>query len=174
MTVDPSTLLIVRFPDPVLRTPAAAVEAITDEVRAVAARMLELTVEADGLGLAAPQVGLSWRMFVTRGVGEGEPDRVYINPRLVSPGRDTEVREEGCLSLPGITVDVRRPRAVTIEATGLDGAMFTITRDDLLARVWQHEVDHLDGRLIIDSMNPMDRLANRKPIKQLEAAAQKK
>ncbi len=171
MPIDAEQLTIVRYPDPVLQRRADPVETIDDEVRAVAARMIELMYEAEGIGLAAPQVGLGWRLFVTRGVEDDEPDRIYVNPVLSEPGSVVEPFEEGCLSLPHVTVEVRRPTAIRIEATDLEGEVFALQRDDMLARVWQHEYDHLEGRLIIDNMSPMDRIANRKAIKQLENAA---
>lgn len=169
MTVDAARLRILTYPDAALRQVAEPVASIDDTVRAVAARMTELMYDAAGAGLAAPQVGLSWRLFVTRG-DETRPDLVYVNPELSDLDREIAMREEGCLSLPGINVDIRRPASATITARGLDGEPFTLTDDDLLARVWQHEVDHLDGVLIIDKMTPIDRLATRKTLKELEAA----
>jgi peptide deformylase len=132
--------------------------------------MLELMHEEEGAGLAAPQVGLSWRMFVTK-ADDRRPDLVYVNPALGELDLEIAVREEGCLSLPGITAEVRRPATATMTALDLQGSEFTLRDDGLLARVWQHEVDHLDGVLIIDKMTPMDRIANRKPLKELESAA---
>ena len=170
MALDVSRFVIVQYPDPALREIARPIDTIDDTVRAVAARMLELMHEADGAGLAAPQVGLPWRLFVTR-ANEGHPDRVYINPRLAALGGDMDVRPEGCLSLPGITLDLRRPSTATVTAEDLDNRTFTVADDDLLARVWQHEHDHINGVLIIDKMTPMDRIANRKLIKELESAA---
>ena len=168
MTIDVAGLEIVVYPDAVLRAVAEPIETIDETVRAVAARMLELMHEVDGAGLAAPQVGLSWRMFVTRG-REEHPDRVYVNPRLTRVDGDMEVRSEGCLSLPGITLDIRRPAAATVTARDLEDRERVLMDNDLLARIWQHEMDHLDGILIIDKMTPMDRIANRKLLKELEA-----
>ncbi|MHC4219112.1 MAG: peptide deformylase [Planctomycetota bacterium] len=170
MSIDVAHLRILHYPAPALRTIAKPVERIDPTVAAVAARMLELMKEADGAGLAAPQVGLAWRMFVTK-ADDRRPDLVYVNPVLRELDPEIAPREEGCLSLPGITVDVRRPEAATMTAQDLEGREFTLRDDDLLARVWQHEVDHLDGVLIIDKMTPIDRIANRKPLKDLEAAA---
>jgi peptide deformylase len=167
--VDPSNLRILSYPAPALRDAARPITDVDDTVRAVAARMLELTRAVKGVGLAAPQVGLPWRLFVTTGVN-GDPDRVYVNPAL-ELGRDLVVREEGCLSIPGISVEIRRPASVAICALDLDGVLFTLHDDDLLARIWQHETDHLDGILIIDRMSPLDRLATRKALRELEAAA---
>ena len=171
MPVDPLRLRIVTYPDPVLRQPAEAVTEFNDEVRGVAHRMLELMREAPGVGLAAPQVGLSWRVFVANPTGEPGDDRVFINPEIVGASRDVAAMEEGCLSLPEIRGEVQRPRRVTVRAIDLDGERFELTSDELPARVWQHEIDHLDGVLIIDKMTRMDHLANRRPLKALEAGA---
>lgn len=176
MDVDPSDLEIVHFPDPVLRARTQEVDPSDPTVRAVAARMIELMHEADGVGLAAPQVGLSWRMFVTN-AGDADPvDRVFCNPRLGYAAPDgsrspLESMEEGCLSLPGIHCEVRRPRHASIEAVDLDGNPVSMAAEGFLGRVWQHEFDHLEGALIIDKMGTRDRLANRRAIRELEAAA---
>ncbi len=171
MPVDVDKLKIVSYPHPVLREKAQPIEAVNDEVRAVAERMIELMHEARGVGLAAPQVALPWRMFVANPTGESDDDRVYINPALTEPSRDTEMSEEGCLSLPGINAPIMRPIGITITATDLDGNTFTETSDQLPARVWQHENDHLNAVLIIDKMTPNDLRVNRKAIAALEAGA---
>jgi len=171
MHVDPAELSIVTYPARILKERARPLEAVDDEVRAVAHRMIDLMHEAEGVGLAGPQVGLPWRIFVTNGRADDPEDRVYINPRLELERGDLESDEEGCLSLPGITVQVRRPPVATITALDIDGHEFSRTAEGMLARIWQHEYDHLDGVLILDRMSPIDRLANRKAIKELEAAA---
>ncbi|HEX7009705.1 MAG TPA: peptide deformylase [Phycisphaeraceae bacterium] len=161
----------MTYPDPVLRARAQPVAAVTEEVRQVAQRMIQLMHEAPGVGLAAPQVGLPWRMFVANPTGEPGQDRVFVNPVLIHPSRQTETREEGCLSLPGITAEITRPLAITIEAYDEHGNRFELHGQGLDARVWQHEVDHLDGVLIIDRMTPMDRMANKRAIQELERSA---
>lgn len=168
--MDVSSLHILHYPHPALRRRAEPVETVTDEVLAVARRMLELMHAAPGVGLAAPQIGLSWRLFVANPTGEPADDRVFVNPEIVDPSRDVAPMEEGCLSLPDVRGEVRRPIRATVRATGLDGEAFELTSDALPARVWQHETDHLDGVLILDKMAPMDRLANRRTLKALEAA----
>lgn len=170
MSVDPASLTILRYPHPSLLRVAKPVAEITDETRAVAARMLELMRQARGVGLAAPQVGLAWRLFVTNSGEEDEPDRVYVNPVLRQPEGGLEAHEEGCLSLPDVLGDVWRPPTITIEATDLEGNQFTLRSSELLARVWQHEYDHLDGRLIIHRFGQMAKLANRRVLKELERA----
>lgn len=168
MPVDIARLRIVQYPDPVLRTAGQALPAVTDEVRQVARRMLELMHQAPGVGLAAPQVGLGWRLFVANATKEPGDDRVYINPVLSDPSRELEDVEEGCLSLPQVNAQIRRPVGITIQATDLEGKRFTETSSELPARIWQHEMDHLDGILIIDRMAPIDRLANRRALRDLE------
>lgn len=170
MSVRVESLAIVNYPHPVLREKAQPIEQVDDEVRAVAQRMIELMHQAPGVGLAAPQVGLPWRMFVANPTGEEGDDRVYINPEIVELTGGNAARDEGCLSLPNITVEVTRPAGAKIHATGLDGEAFEDAADELLARIWQHEYDHLDGVLIIDKMSPMDRMANKRAIRELEEA----
>jgi len=177
--INPATLRIRTYPDPVLRERARPVPTVTAEVRAVAARMLELMNEVEGIGLAAPQVGLPWRMFVCfvpesedRSPKDNPPTAsaapaVYINPRLSAFSRDLVPYDEGCLSLPDINGEVRRPSQVTIDALDEHGKPFTARAADLLARCWQHEMDHLDGVLIIDKMTPASRLKNRAAVKHL-------
>lgn len=166
--IDPRALKVVNYPDPVLRRVADPVPEIDDTVRAVAARMVELMHERRGVGLAAPQVGLSWRLFVANPTQELDGDRVYINPRLVDPSPETSARDEGCLSLPEVTAEITRPVAITLEATGLDGEPIRETSDDFAARVWQHEFDHLEGVLLLDRMTRVDKMANKRAVRDLE------
>ncbi|MBX3359528.1 MAG: peptide deformylase [Phycisphaeraceae bacterium] len=185
MPVDPESLYIVEYPDPILRRKAAEVPAVNDEVRAVARRMIELMHEAEGVGLAAPQVGLAWRMFVAH-VPEGEDrsasadpptasvlPQVFVNPVLTHHPGPLEPLAEGCLSLPEVTGDVFRPAVVSITATDLDGERFSLTAAGLLGRCFQHEMDHLDGVLILDRMTQMSRLKNRSHIRELERSAKR-
>jgi peptide deformylase len=167
--LDPDSLQIVWYPDPILRQPAKPVDRIDDQVRRVAGRMLSLMHQAPGVGLAAPQVGVSWRLFVANPTGEPADDLVFVNPVLTNPSSATEDHEEGCLSLPHINAIIRRPRAITITAMDLNGRTFSLAAEGLPARIWQHEYDHLDGILILDRMLKIDKLANREALRQLEA-----
>jgi peptide deformylase len=188
MSIDPESLAIRYYPDPVLRKKASEIEGATDEVREVAARMIDLMSQARGIGLAAPQVGLSWRLFVAHvppsvaeerdadEPPEGTQDTtehpmVFINPRLSDFSRDLVPWDEGCLSIPDITGHVRRPSLVSITATGLDGEEFTIAASGLLARCLQHEYDHLEGVLIIDKFTQLSKVKNRSAIRELERGA---
>lgn len=186
MPVDPARLHVVIYPEAVLRKKAAPVAAVTDEVRAVAKAMIELMYDEEGIGLAAPQVGLPWRMFVVdvperdgRSARETPATAttgplVYINPTLKPvAGCPLDTAEEGCLSLPEIRGDVIRPRAITISALDIEGTPFTQTGAGLLARCWQHENDHLDGVLIIDKMTQLSRMRNRSAVRDLERGAER-
>ncbi|MFP4144679.1 MAG: peptide deformylase [Phycisphaeraceae bacterium] len=168
--VHPDKLAIVLYPDPVLRETCQPVQQIDEQVQAVARRMLELMHHAHGVGLAAPQVSLNWRLFVANPSGEPDDNRVFINPTLVSLSRETATQEEGCLSIPHVTAEITRPTGVTIRALDLQGQPFQLTSDELPARVWQHEYDHLDGVLITDRMTRVDRMANKRALRELEAA----
>ncbi|MSQ90355.1 MAG: peptide deformylase [Phycisphaerales bacterium] len=164
---------LVLHPDPILRRRADPVEMIDAGIAALAADMFRIMKESHGLGIAAPQVGASKRIFVTEGPkGDGSDDRVFINPTALCVDGLLESRDEGCLSLPDIRGTVRRQPHVIIEALGLDGARFTLEASDLMARCWQHEMDHLDGVLIIDRMSVIDRIVNRKRLRALEASGE--
>ena len=180
MAVDPASLRIEVYPAPTLRRVAQPVEDITPEVRQVIVRMAELMYEAEGIGLAAPQVGLAWRIFMChvpaaedRSPEEDPPtanDRleVFINPAIEAAEGAPEPLEEGCLSLPDIRGDVLRPPLVTISATDIEGRRFTRRAAGLLSRCWLHEFDHLEGVLILDRMTQMGRLKNRSAVRSLE------
>ncbi len=170
MSVDPAQLRIVTWPHPVLLQGSEPVDPADENVRAVARRMLELMREADGVGLAAPQVALPWRLFVTHAPEIDPVDRVFINPELKLGRGELITEEEGCLSLPGINVQVRRPDEAEITAVNLEGQSVTRSASGMLARIWQHESDHLNGVVLVHKMNPMDRLATRKTLKELKAA----
>lgn len=182
MTVDPASLDILHYPHPALRAKAATVSHVTDEVRHVASRMIELMLREQGIGLAAPQVGLPWRVFVCHvpPLHGRDPDSdpagatprptVYVNPVLSNPTGPVEPADEGCLSIPDVVGRVLRPPIITISAFDLEGRPFTQTAHGLLARCWQHECDHLDGVLILDRMAQMDRIRNRRLIRELERA----
>ena len=144
--------------DAVLRKKAAPVEVIDDSLRKLASDMIETMYRQEGLGLAAPQVGVSLRMFVYDNVAVpyGTDPQVIINPEIVE--MEGKVRgEEGCLSIPELKDQVERAERVTIEGLDLDGNEIEIEAEGLAARIFQHESDHLDGVLFIDRVGPMKR-----------------
>ena len=172
MTIDVTTLSIVYYPNDMLRQKAREVEPNDANVQEVARKMIELMFEHNGVGLAAPQVGLPWRLFVTQDLDNEGEGIVWMNPELETVDDTCEVEEEGCLSLPEIRADIRRPIGIRISGYDIAGQSRSCESDDFIARVWQHEYDHLEGVLIIDKMSAMDKLVNRKLIKQLERSAQ--
>ena len=139
---------IRQYPDPALRLRANEVEQFDEALRSLAERMTELMEDAQGVGLAATQVGVLQRLFVFA-VGEDEP-RVLVNPKIVEQSGESETADEGCLSLQRVLVPVERSCRVTIAAQDLDGDDLRLELDELAARVAQHELDHLDGVLILD------------------------
>ncbi|MHC4982016.1 MAG: peptide deformylase [Planctomycetota bacterium] len=165
--VEIAKLRLLYYPDPRLREVCTPVEVPDEDVRKLTERMFELMFAARGIGLAAPQVGVPVRLFVVSPRSDGEDRRVYINPRIISAD-GSQQEEEGCLSFPGITCKLKRYDVVTIRATGLDAEEFEETCEELTARIFQHEIDHLDGRLLVDRMSSVAKLANRGPLRELE------
>ena len=143
---------IRQFPDAALRLQAKPVETFDDDLQRLARRMLLLMHEANGIGLAATQVGVVKRMFVFT-VREGE-DAAVVNPEIVERSEETEVADEGCLSLQGVTVPVERSVAVTLVGKNEHGEDVRYELREMPARAAQHELDHLDGVLIIDRTTP--------------------
>lgn len=168
MSIDTSSLKIILYPDPRLRKPCQHVDKFDDDLAQLARRMLELMREAEGIGLAAPQVGIPLRLFVCNITDDPAADRVLVNPTLSNLQGELE-SEEGCLSIPDVTVKLLRAESCTLSAVDLTGKPIVEVADELLSRCWQHECDHLDGRLIIDRMSEADKIANRRVLKQLEA-----
>ncbi len=149
-------LNIIHYPHPTLRHVSKPVKRVDAELRAMIARMFELMYEHQGVGLAANQVDLPYRLFVanpTGDPGDSEAEHVFINP-VLRAGKGQAEGEEGCLSIPGVVGPVMRKAKITIEAYNLRGETFTGELDDLFARIVQHETDHLDGKLFIDRLTP--------------------
>jgi peptide deformylase len=164
---DLSALRIVRFPDPRLRQPGVELAVIDGAVRALTERMFELLFEARGVGLAAQQVGIAARLFVASPSFHEDDRRVYINPHLISLEGSQET-DEGCLSFPGISTRIKRYNFATVRALNLDGVAFEETGEEMTARIFQHETDHIEGRLLVDRMGSVAKLANRRALRELE------
>ena len=187
--VDPAKLRIELYPTDVLRmkaSPVAVEHGLDESMLAVADRMVDLMRSAQGIGLAAPQVGLPVRLFVAHVPADPDADQepseipdssdepqAFFNPEIIEFSKDLEPYDEGCLSLPGITGEVNRPSTVTMRAIDIKGNEVELKATGLLARCWQHEIDHLDGVLILDKMTQMSRLKNRARIKSMEKAARR-
>ncbi len=145
-------LRITKLGEEVLRQKAQPVEDINDEIRQLAKDMMETMIDADGVGLAAPQIGRSIRMFVIK--ADDDIERVFINPQIIRTSNEVGPYDEGCLSIPQVYETIVRPLAVTVQAYDENGKRFTLDADGLLARCIQHENDHLDGVLYIDRGDP--------------------
>lgn len=143
--------------DPVLRKKAEPVDAVDDEVRNLMDDMLETMYEADGVGLAAPQIGVGKRVIVIDVREPDVPPFGLVNPVIVERSEAVDRGEEGCLSIPGLREIVERSERVVVEGLDREGNAVRIDADGLLARALQHEVDHLDGILFIDRVSPLKR-----------------
>jgi peptide deformylase len=166
---------IVQYPHPALRHPAEPLTAIDRQVHLDAARMLELMYEHKGLGLAANQVFLPYRIVVLNPTGDPQQrdkEEVLLNPVILERKGVIE-GEEGCLSFPGLFQKIRRAKTVTVQAYDLRGQVISKVVSDLESRLWQHEVDHLDGILFIDKMGTIARLASRNVLREFEGDFQR-
>jgi peptide deformylase len=158
------------YGDPVLRKTAAPVEAFDDSLRALVEEMIEALRAANGVGLAAPQVGVSSRVVVIDTEYGEAPPRVLINPEIISASEETVAEDEGCLSLPGISLDVKRSAQVSVRAQNEKGEVYTIENaSGLLAKALQHEIDHLNGILFIDHVSAVQRGLLRGKLKKISA-----
>jgi peptide deformylase len=155
-----SKLPIITLPDPLLRITSQPIERVDDEVRRLADDMLETMYDAPGIGLAAIQVAVPRRLLVID-VNDKEKEEpnpiVMINPEILKLGDQLAPYEEGCLSIPDVRVEIERPSTVSVRYLDRDGRQQQIDADGLLATAIQHEMDHLDGRLIVDFMSRLKR-----------------
>jgi peptide deformylase len=166
-------LKIVKYPDPVLSRPGEPVTEFNDELRRLVADMFETTYANQGIGLAAPQVGVSRRVTtIDLSMGKEPDDKlVFINPEIIfSDGKVYE--EEGCLSFPEIREKVVRAAKVRVRAQDQHGKWFEMDGDDLLARCLQHEIDHVDGMLFIFRMSTLKRNLNLRKIRKMQSAGE--
>ena len=162
-------LKIVKYPDPILSRPGEPITEFNDELRKLIADMFETMYAEQGIGLAAPQVGVALRMFVIDlSVGKRSGELLtIINPEFVT--RDgMQLEEEGCLSVPGFNATIARPAHIVVRGLNRDGRDITIDGDGLLARALQHEMDHLDGMLFIDRLRGLRRDLMLRKIRRLQ------
>lgn len=141
---------LVYVPDEVLTSKACPVKDLDEQTRVLAEQMVEALQYHDGIGLAAPQVSVLQRIFVV--YLRDDTPRVFINPEILGTSLEENVIEEGCLSIPGVYADVRRPAGITVQAFNEKGKPFTLDAEGMLARVIQHEYDHLNGVLFTDHL----------------------
>jgi peptide deformylase len=149
---------IVKYPDPLLHEKSKKIQKIDDEIKQLAADMVETMYVVEGVGVAAIQVGVPLQMFVVdptfAGGTKKDPAFVFINPEIIE-GEGEEKNEEGCLSLPGVFISVKRFKKATVRATNLMGEEFEMVGENILSRALQHEMEHLNGGLIIDNLGPL-------------------
>ncbi len=146
---------------------AQPVEKVDGNIRRLVEKMIDIMLENKGVGLAAPQAGVSLRLFIISLNGSRENVRVYVNP-TVTPTGELDSIDEGCLSVPGIYTKVRRYKKCKVTATDLDGNEFTDQAEGLYARILQHEHDHIEGMTIVDRMGQTARIVHRRQLKKLE------
>lgn len=171
---------ITTYGNPVLRKKSEPVNAVTDELRSLADRMLGIMVSAEGIGLAAEQIGRTESLFVLDIPARADQDAegrplnpgiqmplIVFNPEIIGASEETDVVEEGCLSFPGIQVAVTRPKEIVLRYLDRDGAEQTLSAKGLLARAIQHENDHLNGVLLVDHMSAVEKILKAGRLKQL-------
>lgn len=164
---------ILVYPDPRLRNVAQPVERVDDETRKLVEDMAETMYAAPGIGLAATQIGVALRVFIIDTAQEDEPSefRAYINPEILSRA-GTQTYGEGCLSFPGVHEDIKRAATVRVKALDVQGNSFELEAEGLLAVAIQHELDHLNGELMIDRVGPIKkRMMSRKLARNLAQPA---
>jgi peptide deformylase len=171
--IDIEKCRITHYPADVLAGQASPVEKIDDNIRRLVEKMTDIMLKNKGVGLAAPQIGVSLRLFIISLDGNREAVKVYINP-TVTPTGELDSVEEGCLSVPGIFTKIRRYKKCKVTATGLDGNQFTEEGEGLLARALQHENDHINGVTIVSRMGQTAKIARRKQLKKLREEYEKK
>jgi peptide deformylase len=164
--IDIEKCRITHYPAEVLAKRAEPVDKIDDNIRRLVEKMTDIMLKNKGIGLAAPQAGVSLRLFIISLDGTREKVKVYINP-TVTPAGELVSTEEGCLSVPGIFAKIRRYEKCTVTATGLDGNEFTEQAEALYARALQHEHDHIEGMTIANRMSQTAKIAHRRQLKKL-------
>lgn len=158
---------VLTYPDKRLRQVAAPVVEITDDMRKMAIALMDIMHDAKGIGLAAPQVGWSVRILAINLSGARSDGLVFVNPKIVTRSVEESEAYEACLSVPGLSGKVKRPKAVSLTAMNLDGEERPFALDGLLARCFLHEYDHLMGTLYIDRLSPAKKLAIRGKLRKL-------
>ncbi len=158
---------IVLYPDPALLRPTRRVEAVTDDIRSLVRDMVDTMYDAPGVGLAANQLGAPWRLLVVDlTVGEKpEEVKVLINPEIRAT-EGSQIGDEGCLSFPGITLEIERPFRAEVTAQDLDGNPVEIAGEGLMARALLHEIEHLDGETFLRNVSPLKRELTKRQIRK--------
>ncbi|MDB4957583.1 MAG: peptide deformylase [Myxococcales bacterium] len=163
---------VVIWPDPRLREPTQPITEITDSVRALFADLCDSMYAENGLGMASLQIGDTRQMFIVEpklaGRAETDPPLCFMNPEVLETSEEMQDSEEGCLSFPEIYIKVKRPMRAKVRAMGLDGKLFEIEGEALLARCLLHELDHLTGKLLVDFVGPLKRQMIKKKLQRVK------
>jgi len=167
--IDIDKCRITHYPAGVLGKRAQPVEQIDDNIHQLVEKMYEIMRQNKGIGFAAPQAGVSLRLFIISLDGSRENVKVFINP-TVTPDGQLDAVEEGCLSVPGIYTKIRRYKKAKVTATDLDGNEFTEEAEGLYARALQHEYDHIEGMTIVNRMGQTAKITHRKRLRALQEA----
>lgn len=154
---------LLNCQDPILRKKSQEVQNINLDTRYLCQEMMKIMVENKGIGLAAPQVGELKRIIL---VQKEEEIKIFINPKILKKSKETELGEEGCLSIPNVRLNIKRAKELEIEAFNLEGDKIRVKVKGLLSRIFQHEIDHLNGILIINKINFWQRLKIKSKLKQ--------
>jgi peptide deformylase len=165
--IDVEKCRMTHYPSEVLAGRAQPVEKVDYNIRRLVDKMIEIMIANKGIGLAAPQAGVSLRLFIISLDGSRENVKVFVNP-TVTPDGELAATEEGCLSVPGIYTKIRRYSECEVAATNLDGDEFIEQAEGLYARALQHEYDHIEGMTIVSRMGQTARIAHRRQLKKLQ------
>ena len=163
----PLAFRLTLYPEPVLRKVAAEVTEFDDGLRATVRAMFDLMYASNGVGLAAPQVGLQRRILVLNATGKPEDELALVNATIVERIGEPTLYEEGCLSFPGIYAEVKRPERCRVKARAPDGAPIEREFDGFVSRIIQHEYDHLEGVLLVDRMSAADKQRHKAALQEL-------
>lgn len=158
-------LEIKKYPEPILREECREVKEIDDDVLKLIEEMKKKIIEVEGVGLAANQVGVGKKIIIV--LTEKGPE-AFINPKILKKSSEAEILEERCLSLPGILLSIKRSKEILVDALDVDGKVLQIEAKDLPAQIFQHEIDHINGKLIIDRISFFERLKIRKQLKEIQ------
>jgi peptide deformylase len=159
------TLSLVTYPDRILKRKAGFVANITPEIKKLISLMIETMYKNQGIGLAAPQIGVSKQIVIVETAHEKHRPLAFVNPTITKKSRKTLLAEEGCLSLPGVFLNVKRAEHIELICQDLQGKPIKIKAEGLTARIFQHEIDHLQGKLIIDRIPIWKRFSVKRSLK---------
>jgi peptide deformylase len=171
--IDIEKCQLTHYPADVLTGTASPVDEIDDNIRQLVEKMINVMLRNKGVGLAAPQIGVSLRLFIISLDGNRETVKVYINP-TVTPTGDLDTLDEGCLSVPNVYTKIRRYKKCKVTATDLDGKEFTDEAEGLYARALQHENDHINGVTIVSRMGQAAKISHRRQLKKLRQGYERK